>query len=57
VTYAVHASKGNDETTTFRLSAIAAVAKARTLASAGWQVYITDPKGIRFLPFEFDELT
>jgi hypothetical protein len=56
VTYAVHASKGDNEMTTFRLSAIAAVAKARALASDGWRVFITDPAGTRFHPFEFDEL-
>ena len=56
VTYIVYASKGDNEMTTFRLSAVAAVAKARTLANAGWQVFITDPDGTRFLPFEFDQL-
>jgi hypothetical protein len=56
VTYIVHASKGDHETTTFRLSAVAAIAKARALANAGCQVFITGPDGTRFLPFEFDKL-
>jgi hypothetical protein len=56
VTYIVHASNGDHERTTFRLCAVAAIAKARSLANAGWQVFITGPDGTRFLPFEFDEL-
>jgi hypothetical protein len=43
--------------TTFRLSAAAAVAKARTLIADGWQVFITDPGGIRYQASEFDRLT
>jgi hypothetical protein len=56
VTYIVHASKDDSEMTTFRLNAVAAIAKARALATAGWHVFITCPDGTRFFPFEFEEL-
>jgi hypothetical protein len=57
VTFIVHSSRGEEVMTTFRLSAAAAVAKARTLMADGWQVFITDPGGIRYHPPEFDRLT
>ena len=56
VTFIVHASRGEDATTTVRLSVAAAVAKGRTLADEGWQVVITGPDGIRYPPPEFDKL-
>jgi hypothetical protein len=52
----VHASKGEDVMTTFRISVVAAIAKGRTLADEGWQVFITGPDGIRYHPSEFDRL-
>jgi hypothetical protein len=42
--------------TTFRISVVAAIAKGRTLADEGWQVFITGPDGIRYYPSEFDRL-
>ncbi len=56
MTFIVHASKGDDEMTTFRLNPDAAIAKGRTLVKDGWQVCITDPEGTRYRPYEFDRL-
>lgn len=56
VTFMVHASRGEDVTTTIRLSVAVAIAKGRTLADEGWQVFITGPDGIRYDPSEFDRL-
>jgi hypothetical protein len=56
VTFIVHASRGEDVTTTIRLSVAVAIAKGRTLADEGWQVFITGPDGIRYYPSEFDRL-
>jgi len=56
VTFIVYSSRGEEVMTTFRLSAAAAVAKGRTLMDDGWQVFITDPRGIRHQPSEFDRL-
>src|SRR5271169_6715884 len=38
VTFIVHASKGEDATTTIRLSVVVAIAKGRARAEEGWQV-------------------
>lgn len=54
--FIVHASRGEDATTTYRLSVAGAVAKGRALAEKGWVVFITDPKGDRHYPAEFDQL-
>ena len=56
VTFMVHASRGDDVTTTIRLSVAVAIAKGRTLVDEGWQVFITGPDGIRYDPSEFDRL-
>jgi hypothetical protein len=56
VTFIVHASKGDAITITLRLQVIAAVAKARTLTDAGWDVYIIGPDEVRYLPGDFDRL-
>ena len=56
VTFMVHASKGEDAATTIRLSVVVAIAKGRSLAEEGWQVFITGPDGIRYYPAEFDKL-
>ena len=56
VTFIVQASKGEDTTTTIRLSVVVAIAKGRSLAEEGWQVFITGPDGIRYHPPEFDKL-
>jgi hypothetical protein len=56
VTFIVHASRGEDATTTIRLSVAVAVAKARALVDEGWQVFITGPDGIRYSPPDFDKL-
>jgi hypothetical protein len=56
VTFIVHASRGEDTTTTIRLSVVVAIAKGRSLAEEGWQVFITGPDGIRYYPAEFDKL-
>jgi hypothetical protein len=56
VTFIVHASKGEDTTTTIRLSVVVAIAKGRSLAEEGWRVFITGPDGIRYHPPEFEKL-
>jgi hypothetical protein len=52
----VHASRGEDVTTTIRLSVVVAIAKGKALAEEGWQVFITGPDGIRYDPSEFQKL-
>jgi hypothetical protein len=56
VTFIVHASRGENTTTTIRLSVVVAIAKGRALADEGWDVFITGPDGIRYDPAEFDSL-
>jgi hypothetical protein len=56
VTFIVHASRGEETTTTVRLSIVVAIAKGRAFAEEGWQVFITGPDGIRYGPSEFDKL-
>ncbi len=56
MTFIVHASRGEDATTTVRLSVVVAIAKAQALAEEGWQVFITGPDGVRYRPAEFDKL-
>jgi hypothetical protein len=56
VTFIVHASRGEDTTTTVRLSVVVAIAKGRALAEEGWLVFITGPDGIRYYPPEFEKL-
>jgi hypothetical protein len=52
VTFIVHASRGEDTTTTVRLSVVVAIAKGKALSEEGWQVFITGPDGIRYYPAE-----
>lgn len=56
MTFIVQASRGEDSTTTIRLSVVVAIAKGRALADEGWRVFITDPDGVRYDPPEFDKL-
>jgi hypothetical protein len=56
VTFIVHASRGDNNATTIRLSVAVAIAKGRALADEGWDVFITAPDGIRYYPSEFDTL-
>jgi len=56
VTFIVHASRGEEATTTIRLSVVVAIAKGRALAEEGWQVFITGPDGIRYYFSDFDKL-
>jgi hypothetical protein len=56
VTFIVQASRGEEVTTTIRLSVVVAIAKGRALAEEGWQVFITAPDGVRYYPAEFDRL-
>jgi hypothetical protein len=55
VTFIVHASRGENNATTIRLSVAVAIAKGRALAAEGWEVF-TAPDGIRYYPSEFDTL-
>lgn len=54
--FMVHASRGEEATTTIRLSVVVAIAKGRGLAEEDWQVSITAPDGTRYYPSEFDKL-
>jgi len=56
VTFIVQASRGEEVTTTIRLSVVVAIAKGRALAEEGWQVFITAPDGTRYYAAEFDKL-
>jgi hypothetical protein len=57
VTFIVHGMRSDDATTTaVRLRADTAVAKARDLIVAGWQVFIECPAGIQNYPDDFDNL-
>jgi len=56
VTFIVNACRGEDVTTTVRLSIAVAIAKADTLLDQGWQVFITGPDGRRYDPSEFERL-
>jgi hypothetical protein len=56
MTFTIHASKNGQCVATLRISAVAAVAKARTLETAGWQVHITDSAGHQFDPSDFNWL-
>jgi hypothetical protein len=55
--FTIHASKDGQSAETQRIRAVVAVAKARTLADAGWDVYVTDPTGRYFSLKELDDLT
>ncbi len=56
MTFIVHASRGEEVTTTVRLSVVVAIAKGRALVEEGWQVFITGPDHVRYYPAEFDRL-
>jgi hypothetical protein len=56
VSFIVHASRGEDVTTTIRLTVVVAIAKGLSLAEEGWQVVIIGPDGTRYARAEFDEL-
>jgi hypothetical protein len=56
VTFIVHASRGEDVTTTVRLSLVVAIAKGLTFVEEGWQVFIVGPDGVRYDPPEFERL-
>jgi len=55
--FTIHASKDGQSAETQRIRPIVAVAKARSLAIAGWDVYVTDPAGRHFRLDELDDLT
>ncbi len=56
MTFIVQASRGEDVTTTIRLSVVVAIAKALALAEGGWQVFIIGPDGVHYYPPEFEKL-
>jgi len=56
MTLVVHGTRGEETTTTVRLRADTAVAKARDLIVAGWLVFIECPDAIRNYPDDFDNL-
>ena len=56
MTFIVHASRGEDVTTTVRSSVVVAIAKGLAFVEEGWQVFIIGPDGVRYYPPEFDRL-
>jgi hypothetical protein len=52
----VHASKHRKSTRILYIGPAIAVAKARGLFEAGWQVHVIDADGRMFHPEQFDEL-
>ena len=56
MTFIVHASRGEDVTTTIRLSVVVAIAKGLAFVEEGWQVVIIGPNGVRYEPSEFEKL-
>jgi hypothetical protein len=52
----VHASKAGASTRTLFTSPVLAVAKARGLLKAGWQVHVVDSDGRLFHPEKLDHL-
>jgi hypothetical protein len=55
--YTIHASKDGQSAETQRIRPVVAAAKARSLAIAGWDVYVTDSAGRQFSLDELDDLT
>ena len=56
MTFIVHASKNADVAITVRLRAVAAIAKAQSLSTDGWNVVIIGPDDIKYTPAQFDKL-
>ena len=56
MTFTIHAWKADRNVKTVRLGPAVAVDKARDLAKLGWDVYVTDAAGDRFMPPHFDQL-
>ena len=56
MTFFVHASRGEDVTTTVRLSVVVAIAKGMAFVEEGWQVFIIGPDGVRYEPSEFEKM-
>ena len=56
MTFIVRGMRSDDATTAVRLRADTAVAKARDLLIAGWQVFIECPDGRRNYPDDFENL-
>ena len=56
MTFIVHVSRGEDVTTTVRLSVVVAIAKGLAFVEEGWQVVIIGPDGVRYDPSEFEKL-
>jgi hypothetical protein len=55
--FTIHASKDGQSAETQRIRPVVAVAKARSLAIAGWDVYVADPAGRQISLDELDALT
>ena len=55
--FTIHASKNGRCVETQRIRPVIAVAKARSLTVAGWDVYVTDLAGRHFSFAELDNLT
>jgi hypothetical protein len=55
--FTIHASKDGRRAETQRIRPVVAVAKARSLTVAGWDVYVTDLAGRQYSFDELDHLT
>jgi hypothetical protein len=55
--FTIHASRDGQRSETQRIRPVVALAKARSLAIAGWDVYVTDSAGRHFSFDELDFLT
>lgn len=56
MTFTIHAWKADQNIVTIRIGLAVAIDKARELERIGWQVYVTDAAGSRFMPQNFDRL-
>ena len=54
--FTIHASRNGQSVETQRIHPVSAVAKARNLEVAGWDVYVTDFAGRHFSFAELDNL-
>jgi hypothetical protein len=56
MTFTIHASRDGHIVQTMRIDVTTAIERAQLLRRSGWQVHITDSRGERFQPQQFDRL-
>jgi hypothetical protein len=54
--FTIHATRNEQRIVTHRINPDVAVAQARTLGAAGWQVRISGAGGRQYVPTEFHQL-